>query len=153
MVVPSRLCMPALTRHGLFSLDFANRQSSSDTESSRPKSCTRTIGTLSRAGFIPVATVRRDFDATLTFYQIQTLAAQQGEVWPARRLRTTSPLEREFRAVRRRVANAVLFHSPSGLAAVFHQLVIRRAAHRSNALPGSWQRCLEQALAQVSRIS
>lgn len=102
---------------------------------------------------LAVATVRRDFDATLTFYQIQTLAAQQGEVWPARRLRTTSPLEREFRAVRRRVANAVLFHSPSGLAAVFHQLVIRRATHRSNALPGSWQRCLEQALAEVSRIS
>ena len=100
-----------------------------------------------------VATVRRDFDATLTFYRVQVAVAQHGAVWPARRLRTTSPLEREFRAVRRRVANAVLFHSPSGLAAVFHQLIIRRSAQRTNPLPGTWQRFLEQGLAEVSRIS
>lgn len=102
---------------------------------------------------LAVATLRRDFDATLTFYQTQARAALQGKVWPARRLRTTSPLEREFRAVRRRVRNAVLFHSPSGLAAVFHQLLIRHTAHRANALPGTWQRRLEHALAEAIRIS
>lgn len=98
---------------------------------------------------LAVATLCRDFDATLTFYQVQAVAAQQGEVWPARCLRTTSPLEREFRAVRRRMANAVLFHSPSGLAAVFQQLIIRRAARLAGALPGSWLRDLEHALAQI----
>lgn len=102
---------------------------------------------------LAVATVRRDFDATLVFYQIQAMAAQRGEVWPARRLRTTSPLERAFRAFRRRVRNAVLFHSPSGLTAVFHQLIVRRAARRAGALPGAWQHHLERALAEVGRIS
>jgi transposase-like protein len=102
---------------------------------------------------LAVATIRRDFDATLTFYQAQAQAIQQGEAWPARRLRTTSPLEREFRAVRRRAANAVLFHSPSGLAAVFHQLVVRRAVSRTQALPGAWQLRLERDLAEAVRIS
>ena len=100
-----------------------------------------------------VATIRRDFDATLVFYAAQAAAALRGQVWPARRLRTTSPLEREFRAVRRRVANAVLFHSPSGLAAVFHQLLVRRSVRQTGAPPGAWQLHLERALAEVSRIS
>ena len=102
---------------------------------------------------VAVATLRRDFEDTLAFYQVQAAAALRGEVWPARRLRTTSPLEREFRASRRRLAGAVIFHSPSGLAAVFHQLLTRRAAHRANAPPLIWQLHLERALADASRIS
>jgi transposase-like protein len=100
-----------------------------------------------------VATMRRDFEDTLAFYQVQAAAALRGEVWPARRLRTTSPLEREFRASRRRLAGAVLFHSPSGLSAVFHQLLVRRAAHRANAPPLSWRLHLQRALANINRIS
>lgn len=101
-----------------------------------------------------VATTRRDFEATLAFYHVQTAAALRGESWPARRLRTTAPLERQFRAVRRRVRNATLFHSPSGLAATFHQLLIRLGANRdANALPGAWCLDLERSLAALNRIS
>jgi len=101
-----------------------------------------------------VATTRRDFEATLVFYRAQTEAALRGETWPARRLRTTAPLEREFRAVRRRVVSATLFHSPSGLAATFHQLFVRRAAHRDpQALPRSWCLDLERSLAALNPIS
>jgi transposase-like protein len=98
-----------------------------------------------------VATARRDFESTLTFYRIQ---AEGEEKWPARRLRTTGPLEREFRAVRRRVTSATLFHSPSGLAATFHQVLMRRAAHRNpNALPRAWHLKLERSLAALDHIS
>jgi len=101
-----------------------------------------------------IATTRRDFDATLAFYHIQAAVALRGESWPARRLRTTAPLEREFRAVRRRINGATLFHSSSGLAATFHQLLIRRISHRDDsALPGSWHLELERALADVNHIS
>jgi transposase-like protein len=101
-----------------------------------------------------VATLQRDFETTLVFYRIQTEAASRGETWPARRLRTTAPLEREFRAVRRRVRSATLFHSPSGLAATFHQLFIRLAAHRdASTLPGAWSLDLERALAALDHIS
>jgi len=65
-----------------------------------------------------VATLRRDFETTLTFYRIQAQAAQRDERWPARHLRTTSHLEREMRAFRRRLSSAVLFHSTEGLEAV-----------------------------------
>jgi transposase-like protein len=101
-----------------------------------------------------VATTRRHFEATLVFYRIQTEAAKGGETWPARRLRTTAALEREFRAVRRRVDGATLFHSPSGLAATFHQLLVRRGAHQdAGALPGTWPLHLERSLAALNHIS
>jgi putative transposase len=100
-----------------------------------------------------VATLRRDFDATLTFYRLQAQATQQDEQWPARHLRTTSHLEREMRAFRRRLASAVLFHSTEGLEAVMHQLIVRRAAERAGALPGAWQLSLERALDELDTIS
>lgn len=100
-----------------------------------------------------VATLRRDFDATLTFYRIQARAAQDDEPWPARHLRTTSHLEREMRAFRHRLASAVLFHSTQGLEAVVHQLIVRRANERDGALPGSWQLSLERAVAALHAIS
>jgi transposase-like protein len=101
-----------------------------------------------------VATVRRDFEATLAFYLTQAEAANRGEPWPARRLRTTAPLERTFRAARRRVRNATLFHSPSGLTATFHQLFIRLAAQRDPyALPSTWCLDLERSLAALHHIS
>lgn len=93
-----------------------------------------------------VATLCRDFATTLTFYRIQAQAAQEGQQWSAKHLRTTSHLEREMRAIRRRLASAVLFHSEPGLKAVLHQLTIRRTAERQGALPGAWQQDLERAL-------
>jgi transposase-like protein len=102
---------------------------------------------------LAIATLQRDFDATLTFYRIQAAAAQRGLFWPARRLRTTSALEREFRTCRRRLAGAVLFHSPAGLAAMIHQWLVRRSASRANALPRHWQLSIERALADVTPFS
>jgi transposase-like protein len=97
-----------------------------------------------------VDTLRRNFEVTLTFYRIQEQAAQHNESWPARYLRTTSHLEREMRALRRRLTPAVLFHSIQGLEAVVHQLMVRRTAERANALPRSWHLALERALGAIS---
>jgi hypothetical protein len=48
---------------------------------------------------------------TLSFFLIQTLAAERGEAWPDTALCTTSHLERENRNFRRRLRQAVLFPS------------------------------------------
>jgi transposase-like protein len=72
-----------------------------------------------------IQTLDRDFDDTLTFYAIQEQAARRGEQWPARVLRTTSPLERMFREFRQRYRKAILFHSVTGLQAVTAQLANR----------------------------
>lgn len=72
-----------------------------------------------------VATLRRDFEQTLTFYAVQEQAAAQGQIWPAYLLRTTSPLERMFREFRRRFRNAILFHSQVGAVAATAQLASR----------------------------
>ena len=96
-----------------------------------------------------IATLRRDFEATLIFYRVQVTATLNGAVWPAHRLRTISPLEREFRAFRRRFCEATLFHSPSGLEAVVHQLLARRTTARANPLSLTWQLTLERSLAHL----
>lgn len=72
-----------------------------------------------------IRTLARDFDDTLTFYAVQEQAALRGENWPARLLRTTSPLERMFREFRQRYRQAVLFYSATGLHAVTAQLAAR----------------------------
>ena len=100
-----------------------------------------------------IDTLRRDFEATLTFYRIQAQAAQHDQQWPAQYLRTTSHLEREMRALRQRLRPAVLFHSTQGLEAVIHQRLVRRTAERAAALPGSWQRAIESALGALEPIS
>jgi transposase-like protein len=75
-----------------------------------------------------VHTLQRDFDLTLTFFQIQTQALERGEDWPPIFLRTTSHLERENRNFRRRLRQAVLFHSQAGLeAAVFQNHILRES--------------------------
>ena len=74
-----------------------------------------------------VRTLQRDFERTLTFFQVQTLAQEQGEDWPIIHLRTTSHLERENRNFRRRFRQAVLFHSLDGLeATVFQNHTLRQ---------------------------
>jgi hypothetical protein len=72
-----------------------------------------------------VQTLQRDFEDTLVFYSIRDLADLRGEDWPARLLRTTSPLERSFREFRQRYRKAIVFHSPAGLQAVTAQLAAR----------------------------
>jgi hypothetical protein len=72
-----------------------------------------------------VQTLQRDFEATLTFYDVMEQAQQEGKTWSPHLLRTTSPLERIFREFRRRFRQAVLFHSPAGAQAAVAQLVSR----------------------------
>lgn len=72
-----------------------------------------------------IQTLQRDFEATLAFYDAQEYAETIGDQWPARFLRTTSPLERMFREFRRRFRQAVLFHSNAGLLAATAQIAAR----------------------------
>ena len=72
-----------------------------------------------------IQTLQRDFEATLAFFDAQEDAEMTGEQWPARYLRTTSPLERVFREFRRRFRQAVLFHSNAGLHAATAQIAAR----------------------------
>jgi len=72
-----------------------------------------------------IDTLARDFDQTLTFYTVQQQAAALGQTWPARTLRTTSPLERMFREFRHRYRNAILFSSEAGAIATTAQSAAR----------------------------
>jgi hypothetical protein len=64
-----------------------------------------------------VATLRRDFRSTVTFYQI----AKQHPTWPRTFLRATSHIERFNRRLRRRLRTANAFHSDAGVLAVVAQ--------------------------------
>jgi len=66
-----------------------------------------------------VATLRRDFRATVTYYALE----QQFPGWERKYLRTTSHLERFNRNVRRRVRAANAYHSDSGVKAMLAQVV------------------------------
>jgi transposase-like protein len=64
-----------------------------------------------------VATLRRDFRATITYYHIQ----QRHPTWRRRHLRTTSRLERFNRTLRRHIRTAGAYHSDDGILAVIAQ--------------------------------
>lgn len=95
-----------------------------------------------------VATLQRDFDLTLTFYQIIREAAARGETWSAEALRTTSQLERENRGFRKRIREAVLFHSSTGLTAALYQNQVFRASLSQVGIPGEWITRIEYQIAQ-----
>ncbi len=64
-----------------------------------------------------VATLRRDFRATLAYYAL----AQEHPAWQRRFLRTTSQLERLNRCLRKRCRTAGAYHSDHGLLAMIAQ--------------------------------
>jgi transposase-like protein len=66
-----------------------------------------------------VATLRRDFRATVTYYALE----KQFLGWPRKYLRTTSHLERFNRKIRRRTRPANAYHSDTGLLAMIAQVV------------------------------
>ena len=70
-----------------------------------------------------VATLRRDFRLTVTYYALE----QEFPTWERRHLRTTSRLERFNRRLRRRTRPANAYHSMIGLTAMIAQEV--RAFH------------------------
>ena len=72
-----------------------------------------------------VATLRRDFRATLVYYHIQ----QKQPSWHRRHLRTTSRLERFNRTLRRHIRTAGAYHSDDGILAVIAQEADHRYAN------------------------
>jgi len=70
-----------------------------------------------------VATLRRDFRLTVTYYRLE----QDFPTWERRHLRTTSRLERFNRRLRRRTRAAAAYHSETGLSAMMAQEI--RAFH------------------------
>lgn len=82
--------------------------------------------------------MQRDFALTLTFYQVRIDAAERGLSWPVTLLRTTSQLERENRGFRKRIRQAVIFHSPAGLTAALYQNQVFRDAFAHVGIPGEW---------------
>ncbi len=70
---------------------------------------------------VAVATLRRDFRQTLTYYELQ----QQHPPWPRTYLRTISLLERVNENVRRRARVARAYHSDSGILAMVAQVAHR----------------------------
>jgi hypothetical protein len=64
-----------------------------------------------------VATLRRDFRCTVTYYTLE----QAFPTWERKHLRTTSRLERFNRRLRRRVRAANAYHSETGLNAMITQ--------------------------------
>lgn len=64
-----------------------------------------------------VATLRRDFRATLTFYHLE----RPHPTWPRSALRTTSRLERFNRRLRRRARAAGAYHSDASILAMVSQ--------------------------------
>ena len=94
-----------------------------------------------------LATLMRDFEQTIAFYSVQAQAQRQGQVWPAKALRTTSPLEREFRSDRSRLRQHVVFHSHQGWLAIYSQIQLRKNARRSGIFLDHHQRDIERRLA------
>lgn len=68
-----------------------------------------------------VATLRRDFRATVAYFLIQT----RHPTWQRQFLRTTSRLERFNRRLRRRIRTANAYHSEAGVLAMIAQEVDR----------------------------
>ena len=64
-----------------------------------------------------VATLRRDFRSTITYYHLE----QQFPHWERKHLRTTSRLERFNRRIRRRARAANAYHSDRGILAMVAQ--------------------------------
>lgn len=92
-----------------------------------------------------VETMRRDFEDTLTYYDVLAWAKEQGELWPVTWLRTTSPLERVNRSYRRKLRQMVIAHSEIGLRAILYQATIR-IEHGQAGDPHGWTSFIEQLL-------
>jgi transposase-like protein len=99
-----------------------------------------------------VRTLQRQFDLTLSFYQVQYNAKCREEIWPTTLLRTTSQLERENRNFRRRFRQAVLFHSQVGLEATFFQNISLRNSLADPAFSNHWPALLERKISDASII-
>jgi transposase-like protein len=99
-----------------------------------------------------VATLQRDFEQTISFYQVRREAAERGLLWRPALLRTTSQLERENRNLRSRLRKAVVFHSADGLSAAIYQNLSLRNAARSPDTAALWISSLERQIRPASNF-
>lgn len=99
-----------------------------------------------------VAALQRNFEQTITFYQVRRDAAERGLLWRPALLRTTSQLERENRNLRSRLRKAVIFHSQDGLSAALYQNLFMRTAARSPDTAAHWISSLEHQIRPVSNF-
>lgn len=76
-----------------------------------------------------VATLRRDFRATISYYDLE----EKFPDWERKHLRTTSRLERFNRTIRRRTRAANAYHSEAGLTAMMSQVI--RCFHDAQPTP------------------
>jgi len=91
-----------------------------------------------------VESLRRDFEATVRYYDLQARMEAAGEHWSVRYLRTTSALERENRTLRHKRRQVGVYQSEAGLRASTN-LVKERSEHHREKRPGSWIRCHTEA--------
>lgn len=76
-----------------------------------------------------VATLRRDFRLTITYYALQ----KEFPTWERKHLRTISRLERFNRTLRRRLRAANAYHSEMGTnAMITHEVRAFHVAHRAH---------------------
>jgi len=93
-----------------------------------------------------VATLLRDFEQTIMYVDVAVEAAERGEQWDRRYLRTTSALERLNRRLRRMVRQVVLFHAATGLEVRVY-LILLEAGEMLMARGDQWLDILETELA------
>jgi len=95
-----------------------------------------------------VACLRNGFEATVVFHGVQAEAAERGENWDARHLRTTSGLERVNRSIRAKWRVATVFQTAEGLRAnVFLAL-----GARGKGEPGQFREWVQGIVADLETL-
>jgi transposase-like protein len=93
-----------------------------------------------------VATLLRDFEQTIVYVDVMAEAAERGEQWERRHVRTTSALERLNRRLRQMVRQVVLFHAEEGLEVRVY-LILLQAGEILMTRGDHWLEVLENELA------
>ena len=84
-----------------------------------------------------VESMRRDFEASVRYYELQAEMKAQGQNWSAQYLRSTSALERENRSLRQKRRQVGVYQSRKGLEASTY-LVKERAEHHRQERSELW---------------
>lgn len=93
-----------------------------------------------------VATLERAFGATLAYLEALARGRERGEVWAARHLRTTSALERDNRAIRRKARQVGVFGAERSLVAGLGLVLAQRGLTAPNQSDDLWTEVLEAGL-------
>jgi hypothetical protein len=100
-----------------------------------------------------MATLQRDFGATLQFYGVQREAALEGKAWPRRLLRTSSLLERANREIRKAIRRGCAWPSKGGLNIRVWLGILGYRHHKGDSECTLVYKVAEAALARAGGIS